>query len=106
MMWIVRKQHECLSTAEKDKLALLYQHSPKLEKAHRYGLQLTHIFNTHCSRKSAMSKFERSIKRVKKSGGCFNTFIATLEKYQGVVRKPLILGNMDELSRTAGSAVG
>jgi transposase len=83
MMWIVRKQHECLSTAEKDKLALLYQHSPKLEKAHRYALQLTHIFNTHCSRKSAMSKFDRWIKRVKKSGvSCFNTFIATLEKYQ------------------------
>jgi transposase len=83
MMWIVRKQHECLSTAEKDKLALLYRHSPKLKKAHRYALQLTHIFNTHCSRKSAMAKFDRWIKRVKKSEvNCFNQFIATLEKYQ------------------------
>jgi transposase len=82
-MWIVRKQHECLGSAEKDKLALLYRHSPSLEKAHRYALQLTHIFNSHCSRKSAMAKFDRWIRRVEKSGvKCFNTFIETLEKYQ------------------------
>ena len=84
MMWIVRKRHECLSTAEKDKLALLYRYSPKLEKAHRYALlKLMHIFNTHCSRKSAMAKLDRWIKRVRKSDvTCFNTFTATLVKVQ------------------------
>ena len=34
MMWIVRKQHECLSDADKSKLELLYKYSDKLKKAH------------------------------------------------------------------------
>ena len=33
MMWILRKQHECLTEADKDKLALLYKHSRILKKA-------------------------------------------------------------------------
>lgn len=83
MMWILRKQHECLSKADKDKLQLLYHYSPTLKKAHRYALKLTQIFNTHCSRKSGMAKMNRWIKSVEKSNlTCFKTFIATLKKYQ------------------------
>ena len=52
MMWIIRKNHECLSEADKEKLAALYKHSPKLKQAHTYALQLTQILNTHCSKKS------------------------------------------------------
>jgi hypothetical protein len=29
MMWILRKQHECLSEADKSKLELLYKYSPE-----------------------------------------------------------------------------
>ncbi len=47
MMWILRKNHECLSEANKASLELLYKHSPKLKEAHTYALKLTHIFNTH-----------------------------------------------------------
>lgn len=83
MMWILRKQHECLSEADKDKLQLLYHYSPILKKAHRCALKLTQIFNTHCSRKSGMAKINRSIKSAEKSDlTCFNLFIATLKKYQ------------------------
>ena len=83
MMWILRKQHECLSEADKDKLELLYKYSPILKKAHSYALQLTCIFNTHCSRKSGMAKIERWIKKVNKSELiCFDGFISTLEKYK------------------------
>ena len=67
MMWILRKQHECLSDADKSKLELLYKHSDKLKKAHSYALKLTSIFNTHCGRKSGMAKLNRWIKVVQKS---------------------------------------
>tara|TARA_B100002003_G_scaffold204473_1_gene197465 strand:- start:126 stop:1361 length:1236 start_codon:yes stop_codon:yes gene_type:complete len=83
MMWILRKQHECLTEADKDKLALLYRYSPILKKAHRHALKLTHIFNTHTNRKSAMAKINRWIASVKKSDlSCFDSFIETLKKYQ------------------------
>jgi transposase len=86
MMWILRKKHECLSQADKDKLALLYTHSPILKKAHSYALKLTHIFNTHSNRKSAIAKINRWISSVKKSDlACFDGFIDTLEKYKGCI---------------------
>ena len=83
MMWILRKKHECLSEADKDKLEVLYKHSPKLKEAHRYALRLTHIFNTHCKRKSALAKINRWIYSIKKSDiKIFDSFINTLEKYK------------------------
>lgn len=83
MMWILRKNHECLSEAERSKLALLYKHSPKLKAAHSLALKLTHIFNTHCSKKSGVAKLDRWIKRVQKSDvTCFKSFIGTLIKYK------------------------
>jgi transposase len=83
MMWILRKQHECLSEAEKSKLALLYQHSPLLKEAHSCALKLTQIFNTHGDRKSAIAKIDRWIRQVEKSNlTCFDTFVGTLQKYK------------------------
>ena len=66
MMWILRKQHECLSEADKSKLELLYKYSPELKKAHSYALKLTCIFNSYCGRKSGMAKISRWIKKVEK----------------------------------------
>ena len=86
MMWILRKQYECLSKEEKRKLEALYKHSPLLKKAHSYALKLTHIFNTHHDRKSAMAKLDRWIISVEKSElSCFNTFIKTLNKHKGSI---------------------
>ena len=83
MMWILRKQHECLTQADKDKLALLYKHSPIMKKAHSQALKLTHIFNTHNSRKSAVAKIDRWIRQVENSElTCFDGFIKTLQKYK------------------------
>ncbi len=83
MMWILRRKHECLSEADKEKLQLLYHYSPLLKKAHHYAIKLTQIFNTHSSRKSAMAKINRWIVSVEKSNlTCFNSFIKTLKKYQ------------------------
>ncbi|MFT4694441.1 MAG: transposase, partial [Francisella sp.] len=64
MMWVLRKQHECLTHANKVKLEVLYEHSPLLKKAHSYALKLTHIFNTHSSRKAAITKINRWIDSV------------------------------------------
>ena len=86
MMWILRKQYECLTEADKNKLALLYLHSPILKKAHSYVLKLTQIFNTHSDRKSAMSKIKRWEESVERSELiCFNRFIKTLKKYKGYI---------------------
>ena len=81
MMWIIRKKHECLSAVEKEQLALLYKHSPKLKEMHRAALKLTHIFNTHQNRKAALTKLNRWIATIQKSGLVeFNGFIKTLTK--------------------------
>ena len=86
MMWILRKQHECLTQADKDKLALLYKHSPQMKKAHSQVLKLTHIFNTHNSRKSAVAKIDRWIRQVENSElSCFDGFIKTLQKYKSCI---------------------
>jgi hypothetical protein len=51
-MWILRKNHECLNEADKRKLKKLYIYSPKLKQAHNFALKVSHVFNTHSSRKS------------------------------------------------------
>jgi transposase len=62
-----------------------YQYSPTLKQAHHHcALQLTHIFNTHSSRKSGVVKINRWIKAVSKSDlRCFDGFIKTREKNKG-----------------------
>ena len=86
MMWILRKQHECLTQSDKDKLELLYHYSPTLKLAHSYALKLTNIFNTHTNRKSALAKIDRWIDSVEQSElTCFKKFIKTLEKYRGSI---------------------
>jgi transposase len=101
MMWILRKNHECLSEANKASLELLYKHSPKLKEAHTYALRLTHIFNTHDNRKSALAKIDRWINSVEKSNlKIFKGFITTLTKY-----KPYI-GNYFKARKNSGFVEG
>ena len=101
IMWILRQKHECLDKADKEKLALLYKHSPLLKQAHSYALQLTHIFNTHCSRKSAMAKLDRWLSKIKTFNvTCYKNFCKTLEKY-----KPYI-GNYFKERRSSGFVEG
>ena len=78
---------QCLDESDKRKLEKLYAYSPKLRKAHNFALKLTHIFNTHGSRKSSIAKINRWISKVERSDlTCFNSFIVTLEKYKsGIV---------------------
>ena len=83
IMWILRKNHECLSKSEKATLELIYKHSPLLKEAHKTALKLTHIFNTHHNRKVALTKVNRWIQSVQNSGlSSFKGFIKTLERYK------------------------
>lgn len=83
MMWIVRKQHECLSSQEKESLKFMYIHSPLLKEVHKTALKLTHIFNSRHNRKTALTKINRWIKNVQDSNlTCFDGFINTLSKYK------------------------
>ena len=82
----LRKKHECLSKEEKQKIDILYKHSPILKEAHVYALKLTHIFNTHHNRKSAIAKLDRWVSRVEQSElNCFSTFLKTLKKYKSSI---------------------
>jgi transposase len=87
LMWILRKKHEFLNETDQLKLKNLYKYSPKLKQAHSFAPKLTHVFNTHGSRKSSIAKINRWISKVEKSDiTCFNSFIVTLEKYKaGIV---------------------
>ena len=101
MMWILRRKHECLTKADKNKLQFFYQHSPVLKKAHGYALRLTQIFNTHTTKKSAMSKINRWITSVEKSDlRIFNAFISTLQKYK------LYIGNYFKRRKNSGFVEG
>lgn len=101
MMWVLRRKHECLSEADKDKLELLYKHSPILKQAHSRALRLTHIFNTHSNRKSATAKINRWVTATIKSGiKIFDSFINTLQKY-----KPYIV-NYFKARKTSGFVEG
>jgi transposase len=101
MMWILRKNHECLSEANKVALELLYKYSPILKKAHTYALRLTHIFNSHIKRKSALAKIDRWIKSVKNSDlKVFNGFLITLNKYKSCI------GNYFKARKNSGFVEG
>jgi transposase len=101
MMWILRQNHECLSEAQKSSLSFLYQHSPALKQAHTYALRLTHIFNTHSNRKSAIAKLNRWITSAQNSWlQIFNSFITTLNKYQSYI------GNYFKARKNSGFVEG
>lgn len=101
MMWIIRKNHECLSKQDKLALEFTYKHSPLLKQAHTHALKLTNIFNTHHSRKEAFTKITRWIEAVKTSAvSCLRGFVKTLERY-----KPNIL-NYFKNRKTSGFVEG
>ena len=101
MMWILRKKHECLTEAEKNSLAVLYKHSPILQKAHSYAIRLTHIFNTHTNKRLALIKINRWINSVEKSDlRIFDSFITTLNKYK------LYIGNYFKARKSSGFVEG
>lgn len=86
MMWILRKNHECLSKINKEQLSLFYKYSPKIKEAHKHALKLTHIFNTHHNRKAALTMVSRWIESVQASKVIvFNGFIKTLIKYKSCI---------------------
>ena len=86
IIWSLRAKHECLNEDDKEKLELLYVHSPKLKEAHYHAIKLTSIFNTHSNKKDAFAKLSRWSKRVQKYNiKCFATFNKTLTKHKKMI---------------------
>lgn len=83
---ILRRNNECLSKEEKAILNALFSHSPELVEAYRLAIKLTHIFNSHITKKEALEKFQEWINLVRNSPlTCFNKFIKTFKKYKNEI---------------------
>ncbi len=58
-MWSLSKKKEYLKTEDKEILEQLFNYSPDLKMAYGFVLKLTHIFNSHLSKRSALRKINR-----------------------------------------------
>ncbi len=58
VMYILRRNNECLTKDEKEKLNTLFSYSSELAEAYRLALKLTQIFNTHMSKKDDLIKIK------------------------------------------------
>ena len=85
-MHILRRGNECLKPDEKEKLEVLFSHTPELKEAYSLALKLTQIYNTHMSKEEAIVKIDEWIKEVKNSPvACFTKFIKTLKKHKNEI---------------------
>jgi transposase len=80
-MWALRKKEEELSGEEKQVLKCLFGHSPELEKAYNFCMELTDIFEDDISKSEAKQRIRIWKILVRTSGlKCFDSFLKTLEK--------------------------
>ncbi len=83
---ILRRNNECLSKEEKVILNELFSLSFELMEAYRLAIKLTHIFNSHLTKKEALVRFQEWIILVRNSTlTCFNKFIKTFKKYKNEI---------------------
>ena len=80
---ILRRNNECFSQEEKSIVNELFSYSPELMEAYGLAIKLTHIFNSHVTKKEALIKFQEWMEMVRKSElPCFNKFVKTFRKYK------------------------
>ena len=82
MLWILRKNHAALNPEERQRLRILFTHTPLLHQAYTFREELTAIFN----RPYTLAEAERAIlawcHKVSASPvRCYDRFIKTLQKY-------------------------
>lgn len=83
---ILRKGRDYFTEEETSILQPLFNHSPKLRLAYLYSHRLTTTFNANLTKTEALEVFMRWIDEVNNSElKCFNTFIATLQKYMNEI---------------------
>ncbi len=82
MLWILRKDHDSLSPAERLRLRQLFQLTPCLHQAYTFRQELTAIFNRVDSRPQAEKALQAWCQKVHASSvTCFDRFIKTLNRY-------------------------
>ncbi len=79
VMWPSRKNNRDLFTEERQKLRLLFVHSPALKLAYTFREELTAIFEMKLSKERAIERLKAWKAKVERSGlKCFNSFLKTL----------------------------
>lgn len=86
VVWMLRKNADQLEPEEQELLALLFDASPLLRKAHQLREKLTRIFDKEHTKQSGQQAIRRWMAEVRQSGlDCFNKFLGTLEKHLDII---------------------
>jgi len=82
MMWIVRKNHQALTAAERARLRALFELAPRLQAAYTFREELSAIFEMCLTKAQAKIRLRKWAAKVRRSGlTCFDTFLTTLENW-------------------------
>ena len=82
MMWIVRKNHRDLDSAERTRLRTLFKLSPRLKLAYTLREELTAIFEMSLTKAQAQMRLRKWANKVRRSDlTCFDSFLTTLDNW-------------------------
>ena len=81
-MWIVRKNHRDLDSAERTRLRTLFKLSPCLKLAYTLREELTAIFEMSLTKAQAQMRLRKWANKVRRSDlTCFDSFLTTLDNW-------------------------
>ena len=82
MLWIVRKNHQDLTAAERARRRALIALAPRLQAAYTFREELSAIFEMCLTKAQAEIRLRKWAAKVRRSGlTCFDTFLTTLENW-------------------------
>ncbi|MBC8506258.1 MAG: ISL3 family transposase [Chloroflexi bacterium] len=82
LMWIVRKNNRDLTGMEREKLNLLFEHSPDLKLAYTFREELTSIFELNLTVEEGKNRLIKWCNKVRRSTlTCFDKFLTTLDNW-------------------------
>jgi transposase len=85
-LWPFRKRPEDLTTEERERLEVVFAHSPCLKQAHAFREQLTTIFDTARSKAEGIRRINAWRRRVEKSGlTCYDPFLKLLDTWLDLI---------------------
>lgn len=85
-LWPFRKRPEALTKEERERLDVLFEHSPCLKQAHAFREQLTTIFETARSKAESIRRRDAWRRRVEKSGlRCYEPFLKRLDTWLDLI---------------------
>ncbi len=85
-MWVIRKQPDKLSEAERAMVKKLFGYSPNLGLAYFSACELTAIFNEAITKEESQSRLRAWAAVMKDNGlACFDGFLATVESRMDII---------------------